>query len=488
MGDIKGFKKYDRSTPDTLAASDRVGTFDEFVVPADESHTTEQAARCMDCGIPFCHSSCPLGNVIPDFNDAVYKQDWRQAYDILMSTNNFPEFTGRICPAPCEGSCVLGINNDAVAIEYIEKTIIEKAYQNKWVKPHKVTMHTGKKIAIVGSGPAGLATADELAKHGHSVTVYERNDRIGGLLRYGIPDFKLAKDTIDRRLEVMRASGITFITSTNVGVDVTAEQLQQQYDAIVLSGGATVARDLPLQGRSYKGVHLAMDYLEQSNRRVAGDDTKTADEIVVKGQDVVVLGGGDTGSDCIGTSNRLGARSITQIELLSKPPTERAADNPWPTWPQVLRTSSSHEEGCDREWSVLTKRFVSDDGVHLSGIETVKIDWQVGPDGKYKMMELPDTTEIIPCQKAFLAIGFLHGEQEGLISQLGVNCDERGNISTNHYATNVKGVYAAGDVRRGQSLVVWAIAEGRECASAVHQHLAAPGKSYTDGKLGYHMV
>jgi len=484
MGDIKGFKKYTRSTPPAIAPEERVQHFDEFVQPVAEAHTTEQAARCMDCGIPFCHSGCPLGNIIPDFNDAVYKQEWRKAYDILASTNNFPEFTGRICPAPCEGSCVLGINNDPVAIEYIEKTIIEKAYENDWVQPHSQTAKTGKSIAVIGSGPAGLAAADQLSKEGHSVTVYERKDRVGGLLRYGIPDFKLGKYTIDRRMEIMEQSGVTFRTNTNAGVDITAKELQTQYDAIVLCGGATVARDLLLEGRQYKGVHLAMDYLEQSNRRVAGDSIPTSEAILVEDQDVVVLGGGDTGSDCIGTSNRLGARSITQIELLSKPPEQRTDHNPWPLWPQVLRTSSSHLEGCDREWSVLTKRFVSEDGTHLSGIETVRIDWQKDENGKYQMTELPGTEQITPCQKAFLAIGFVHGEQEGLLSQLGVSFDARGNVETNNYKTSLSNVFAAGDMRRGQSLVVWAINEGRECARAVDQYLMKAESQLASADLG----
>lgn len=455
-----------------IPAMERTKHFDEFVKPVPEDHTTEQAARCMDCGIPFCHSGCPLGNIIPDFNDAVYREDWKRAYEILVSTNNFPEFTGRICPAPCEGSCVLGINNDAVAIEYIEKAIIERAYDQDWVQPHEKATSTGKKVAVIGSGPAGLAVADQLAKSGHTVTVYERNDKIGGLLRYGIPDFKLGKYTIDRRLEIMKASGITFITNTNVGIDVTTEKLRAEYDAIVLCGGATVSRDLPIEGRHLAGIHPAMDYLEQSNRRVAGEIIPEQEAITVQGQAVVVLGGGDTGSDCIGTSNRLGAKSVTQIELLSQPPTQRADQNPWPTWPQILRTSSSHEEGCQREWSVLTKRFVSDDGVNVSGIETVRLDWRQDPSGKYRMMELAGTEKIIPCQKAFLAIGFLHGEKEGLLTQLGVDFDAQGNVKTNNYLTSEPNIYAAGDMRRGQSLVVWAINEGRECARALDSQLS----------------
>ncbi|MEM9547239.1 MAG: glutamate synthase subunit beta [Bacteroidota bacterium] len=468
MGDINGFKKYERRTIPSLPAEERIKGFEEFQLDVEESHFTEQSARCMDCGIPFCHSGCPLGNLIPDFNHAVYKEDWKKAYELLASTNNFPEFTGRICPAPCESSCVLSINNEAVAIENIEKSIIEKAYNEGWVKPKNSQWSTGKKIAIIGSGPAGLACADQLSEKGHSVTVYEKDDRVGGLLRYGIPDFKLSKTTIDRRVTLMESAGVQFVTHTEVGVDVTTEELKNEYDAIVLCGGATVARDLSIQGRHLKGVHLAMEYLEQNNRKVAGDLIENEILIDVKDQNVVVIGGGDTGSDCIGTSVRLGAQSITQIELMGKPPVKRAEDNPWPNWPQVLRTSSSQEEGCQREWSIFTKRFVSEDGIHLSGLETRKVAWSRDKDGTYQMIEDAEV-HIVPCEKAFLAIGFLHGKKEGLLTQLGVELDENGNVKTDHYSTSVENVFAAGDMRRGQSLVVWAIAEGRECAAAVDQ-------------------
>lgn len=471
MGDIKGFKKYKRQTLPQQSVEERVEHFEEFHLEINEAKMQDQASRCMDCGIPFCHSGCPLGNYIPNFNHAVYQGNWKKAYHLLMSTNNFPEFTGRICPAPCESSCVLSINNDPVAIENIEKTIIERAFSEGWVKPRIPKHRSDKKIVIVGSGPAGLACADELNKQGHNITVIEKNDRIGGLLRYGIPDFKLDKSTVDRRVDLMKESGILFITNSTVGEDISVDVLQQNFDAIVLCGGATIARDLPIDGRNLKGVHLAMDYLEQNNRIVAGDTIDEKEKFQIKNKNIVVLGGGDTGSDCIGTSNRLGAASVTQIELLSKPPLSRKRENPWPNWPQILRTSSSQEEGCEREWSILTKRFVSEDGINLSGIEIVKVDWQKHESGKYNMTEVPNSTEVIPCDVAFLAIGFLHGKKEGLLSQLGVDIDQNGNVKTKNYATSKRNVFAAGDMRRGQSLVVWAIAEGRECAKEIDAHL-----------------
>lgn len=471
MGEVTGFKKYARSTPKPVPAKERLQHFQEFYEPVASDPPKQQAARCMDCGIPFCHSGCPLGNLIPEFNDAVYKSDWKSAYNILKSTNNFPEFTGRICPAPCEASCVLGINKDAVAIEYIEKSIIERAFDEGWVEPKISENPKAQKIAIIGSGPAGLACADQLSSVGYKVTVYERANKIGGLLRYGIPDFKLEKYTIDRRLAIMEAQGVTFKTNTNVGTDISASELQSQYDAIVLCGGATVARDLPIAGRHLKGIHLAMEYLEQNNKLVDKQAVPSSEIIKVEGKNVVVLGGGDTGSDCIGTSNRRKAKSVTQIELLSQPPASRSADNPWPTWPQIMRTTSSHEEGCNRDWSVLTKRFLSDDGVNLSGVEIIKIDWQKDSTGKYTMTEITGSEQILPCEKAFLAIGFLHGEQSGMLGQLGVDLDNRGNVKTENYSTSKPAVFAAGDMRRGQSLVVWAISEGRECARAVDQYL-----------------
>jgi glutamate synthase (NADPH/NADH) small chain len=473
MGDIKGFQKYGRSTPESLSVEERVSNFKEFYVEKSEDHKIEQAARCMDCGIPFCHNGCPLGNVIPDFNHAVFQGEWKKAYEILISTNNFPEFTGRICPAPCEGSCVLSINNDAVAIEYIEKSIIERAFIEGWVEENKVDNSSGKKVAVIGSGPAGLACADELNKCGHEVTVFEREDKIGGLLRYGIPDFKMEKNVIDRRIDIMKKSGIQFRMNTNIGVDISSVTLKKDFDCIVLCTGSTVARELPIEGRELKGVHLAMEYLTQNNKRVAGNPPSQEELIDVEGKDVLVIGGGDTGSDCIGTSHRLGAKHVMQIELMSKPPSFRSEQNPWPNWPQIIRTSSSQEEGCEREWSILTKRFVSNDGTNLSGIETVKIEWKKNDQGKYLMQEIPNSKEIIPCQKVFLAIGFLHTEKRGLLEHLDIAFDESGNVQTDNFQTNISGVFSSGDMRRGQSLVVWAIAEGRDCAVAVHEYLTS---------------
>jgi len=483
MGDIKGFMKYERDLPKTEDPKARVEHFNEFYMPLPITHKEEQAARCMDCGIPFCHSGCPLGNLIPDFNDAIHRGEWKEAYEILSQTNNFPEFTGRICPAPCESACVLGINENPVSIEYIEKSIIERAFKEGWVKPNVADQKPDKKVAVIGSGPAGLACADQLAKAGHTVTVYEREDRIGGLLRYGIPDFKLEKSSIDRRLEIMKASGIKFVTNTDVGVDITVDYLKSEYDSIVLCGGSTIARDMSIENRDAKGIHLAMEYLTQNNKRVAGDQFLASETITVKDQDVVVIGGGDTGSDCIGTSNRLGAKSITQLEIMPTPGPERTDKDPWPNWPMILRTSSSHEEGCQREWSVMTKRFIKDDSGNLSGLEVAKVEWAADENGKYGMQEIDGSVEVIPCQKAFLAIGFVHPQKEGLLSQLGVDLDQRGNVLANDYKTSVEGVFAAGDMRRGQSLVVWAISEGREAAISVDRELA-DGVSVLERKDG----
>ena len=483
MGDIKGFIKYERDLPSTEDPKARVNHFNEFYVSLPLAHKQEQAARCMDCGIPFCHSGCPLGNLIPDFNDAVYRGEWKKAYEILSETNNFPEFTGRICPAPCESACVLGINENPVSIEYIEKSIIERAYKEGWVTPNSSTSKSNNKVAVIGSGPAGLACADQLNKVGYEVTVYERADRIGGLLRYGIPDFKLEKSNIDRRLSIMEASGIKFVTNTDVGVDISVEYLQSEFDAIVLCGGSTIARDMSIENRDAKGIHLAMEYLTQNNKRVAGDQFSEEETISVKDQDVVVIGGGDTGSDCIGTSNRLGARSITQLEIMPTPGTERTDKDPWPNWPMTLRTSTSHDEGCQREWSVMTKRFVKDESGNLSGLEVVKVEWAADENGKYGMKEIAGSSEILPCQKAFLAIGFVHPQKEGLLAQLGVDLDSRGNVLATDYKTSVDGVFAAGDMRRGQSLVVWAISEGREAAVAVDRELS-DGVSVLERKDG----
>jgi len=468
MGQIDGFIKYKRELPKKEEVNDRIDHFYEFVDKAGEDVMQEQSARCMDCGVPFCHSGCPLGNRIPDFNDAVYKNDWKKAYELLVSTNNFPEFTGRICPAPCEGACVLGINNEPVAIELIEKSIAEMAFDNDWVKPNIPTKESGKKVAVIGSGPSGLACADELRSRGHSVTVYEKSDRVGGLLRYGIPDFKLDKSVVERRVKLMEDAGVEFKTNMNIGVDLDPESLLAEHDAVVLCIGSTVPRDLNIEGRLLKGVHFAMDFLTQVNKQVAGDEIQL---IRCKDKDVLVIGGGDTGSDCIGSSNRLKAKSVTQLELLGKPPLERSEDNPWPNWPMVLRTSSSHEEGAERKWCVATKRFLSDDGIHLSGVETVNIKWDKDETGRYRMMEIPDSSKVIKCDLAFLAIGFVHPLLEGVFGKLNLSLDKGQNIKADNYQTSVEKLFAAGDARMGQSLVVHAIAEGRKVASAVSDYL-----------------
>lgn len=467
MADPKGFLKFTRELPKSRNPKERIGDYKEIYEPFAEEKTLQQASRCMDCGVPFCHNGCPLGNIIPEFNDAVYRQEWGEAYNILSTTNNFPEFTGRICPAPCESACVLGINQPPIAIEHIEKSIIEHAFANGLVKSTQSTIQTGKKVAVVGSGPAGLAAAAQLNKSGHTVTVFERNTRIGGLLRYGIPDFKLEKWVIDRRQKVMEESGITFKVNTNIGVDIKADELLKDFDAVVLAGGSTIPRDLPIPGRSLKGVYFAMQFLEQSNKRVAGDNPELLGEpIMATDKNVVVIGGGDTGSDCVGTSNRHGAKSITQIELLTKPPVGRAESTPWPNWPMMLRTSSSHEEGCDRQWAINTKEFIGDENGNLKALKIVDIDWKEG-----KMSEIAGTEREIPCERAFIAAGFLHPQHEGLLNQLGVELDNRGNVKDSRYQTSVSKVFAAGDMRRGQSLVVWAISEGRECARAVDEYL-----------------
>ena len=483
MGNIKGFKLYDRAEPAKENPADRINHFGEFYQLPDQELLNKQSARCMDCGVPFCHNGCPLGNLIPDFNDAVHKEEWKLAYEILNSTNNFPEFTGRICPAPCEASCVLNINSDAVTIEFIEKSIIEKAFEEGWVQPKKDIKRNGNTVAVIGSGPAGMACAEQLNEMGYTVDLYERNDKIGGLLRYGIPDFKLEKTIIDRRVELMKQSGINMHTSVNVGYDLHADVLKEKYDSIVLTGGSTIARDLPIKGRNLKGIHYAMDFLEQKNRQVAGEQISPEIDINVTGKNVVVIGGGDTGADCVGTSNRLKAKSVTQIELLSKPPYARKEDDVWPHWPMILRQSSSHEEGCNREWAILTKNFISNDGVNLTGIELVEVEWTKGPDGKNKMTEVPGSSRVLPCDAVFLAIGFVHPQKEGLLDQLGVALDDRGNVATTAFKTSVDQVFAAGDMRRGQSLVVWAIAEGRQVADAVHQQSSVVEKEVTVDSL-----
>lgn len=470
MADPKGFLKYTRELPNTRDPQERIKDYKELYEDFEEEKTVKQAARCMDCGVPFCHSGCPLGNIIPEFNDAVYEEDWQLAYEILSSTNNFPEFTGRICPAPCEAACVLGINQPPVAIEHIEKSIAEVAFEKGYVRPQPPTLRTGKKVAIVGSGPAGLAAAAQLNKVGHLVTVFERNDRIGGLLRYGIPDFKLEKFVVERRVALMEAEGIRFRTNANVGGNVDPQELMDQYDAVMLCGGSTIPRNLNIEGRELEGVHFAMDFLEQNNRRVAGDAIPDVETITAKDKHVVVIGGGDTGSDCVGTSNRHGAKSVTQIELMDRPPNDRDPLT-WPNWPVVLRTSTSHEEGCERQWSLLTKAFTGENG-KVTGLKLVEIEWaKNSKTGKYGFLEVEGTEREIPCDLALLAIGFLSPQYRGMLEKLGVEIDERGNVRDEDYRTNVEKVFVSGDMRRGQSLVVWAIAEGREAARSVDKFL-----------------
>jgi glutamate synthase (NADPH) small chain len=467
MGQIDGFMKFNRENPTSRDPKERIKDYKEVYIPLEKEKVKQQAARCMDCGVPFCHNGCPLGNIIPEFNDAVYSGKWDEAVKILTSTNNFPEFTGRICPAPCEASCVLGINNDPVTIEYIEKTIAERGYELGYIKANPPKKRTGKRVAVVGSGPAGLAAAAQLNKAGHWVTVFERSDRIGGLLRYGIPDFKLEKQIVDRRIRLMEQEGIIFRTNAEVGVNISATHLRSEFDSIVVCGGASAPRDLPIPGRDLKGVHFAMDFLSQQNKRVAGDSVINS-EILATNKNVLVIGGGDTGSDCVGTSNRHAAKSVTQIELLTKPPLKRNEEfNPWPLWPMVLMTSSSHQEGADRQWAILTKEFIGDNNGKLIGLKSVDIKWGLNADGKMGFEEIAGSERIIPCELALLAIGFVGAEKAGLVEELKLQLDERGNLKTHDYMTSEEGIFAAGDMRRGQSLVVWAISEGREAARAV---------------------
>ncbi len=482
MGKPTGFKEFTRELPDKQSVEERLQHYNEFVHRYSDDKLNQQAGRCMDCGVPFCHHGCPLGNVIPEFNDAVYKQDWKEAYEILNSTNNFPEFTGRICPAPCETACVLGINQPAIAIEEIEKHIIEIAFEKGFVKPHNPNLRSGKKVAVIGSGPAGLAAAAQLNYAGHTVTVFERDDAPGGLLRYGIPDFKLEKWVIDRRIKLMEEEGIVFKCLANVGVNISINDILREYNAIVLAGGSTVPRDLPVPGRELKGIYYAMDFLKQNNKRVAGKDFLAnaavesnilSEELKATGKNVVVIGGGDTGSDCVGTSNRHGATSVTQFELLPKPPAERNDFMPWPSYPMLLKTTSSHEEGASRQWAVATKEFIGDENGNLKAVKTVELEWKIVDGRAAQFVEVAGSEKEIPCELALLAMGFLHPQQEGLIKNLDVSLDERGNVKATEkdYKTNISKIFTAGDMRRGQSLVVWAISEGRECARNVDEFL-----------------
>ncbi|MBS4071190.1 glutamate synthase subunit beta [Algoriphagus aquatilis] len=468
MGAKDGFIQFKRETPVSRDPKERIGDYREIYEPFSGEKLNHQAARCMDCGVPFCHNGCPLGNVIPEFNDAVYNKEWAQAINILRSTNNFPEFTGRICPAPCEASCVLGINKDPVAIELIEKSIAEKAYELGLITANPPASRTGKKVAVIGSGPAGLAAADQLNQAGHEVTLFEKDAKVGGLLRYGIPDFKLEKWVIDRRIELMRQEGVIFSTKTEIGTSIKADSILQNYDAVVLSTGAQQPRALNIKGDKLKGVHFAMEFLGRQNQVIGGELGENP--ISAKGKHVIVIGGGDTGSDCIGTSNRHGAASITQLELLPKPPKQRNTLNPWPEWPMTLRTSSSHEEGAERMFSILTKEFVGNEAGEVTGLTLVDIEWKE-KGGRMTFEEIPGTERTVPCDLAFIAIGYMGPAQNGLLQAFGVDTLENSlPKSKNFQSTNPK-VFLAGDMRRGQSLVVWAISEGREAAVKVDEFL-----------------
>jgi glutamate synthase (NADPH/NADH) small chain len=477
MGKVTGFREFGRKEFSLAPVAKRIEHFSEFVTPLSEEEMRQQGARCMDCGIPFCHSfsGCPLGNVIPQFNDEVYRGKWKDAFTTLMGTNNFPEFTGRVCPAPCETACVLGINADPVTIKNIEFSIIGRAYREGWIKPNPPKMRSGKKVAVIGSGPAGLACAVQLNKAGHRVSVYERSERIGGLLRYGVPNFKLdKKEVVQRRIDLMQEEGIAFVTGAHVGVDIPVKEIEENHDAVVLAVGSTRPRDLPIENRDARGIHFAMEFLAQSNSRVEGEAIPKEKEILATGKHVVVIGGGDTGSDCVGTSVRQKAASITQIELLPMPPERRTETMPWPTYPRIFRVSSSQAEGCEREFGVLSKSFIKDEAGRVRGINCVRIEWEEkspGVPGGFREVEGSDF--VLEADLVLLAMGFLGPEPHGAVGGFGAELDERGNIRTDAtYETSKKGVFAAGDARRGQSLVVWAILEGRECARAVDEYLA----------------
>jgi glutamate synthase (NADPH/NADH) small chain len=482
MGKPTGFKEFTRELPTKIAVTERKKNYNEFINLLPEQKLNEQSARCMNCGVPFCHNGCPLGNIIPEFNDAVYRKEWKDAYEILISTNNFPEFTGRICPAPCETACVLGINQPAVTIEEIEKHIIEIAFEKGFVTARKPNIRSGKKVAVIGSGPAGLATAAQLNYAGHEVTVYERDPKPGGLLRFGIPDFKLEKNIVERRISLLEEEGVRFICNANVGVNIRVNDIMRDYHAVVLAGGSTIPRDLTIPGRNLKGVHYAMDFLKQQNKRVSTIEIEEED-LMASSKNVIVIGGGDTGSDCVGTSNRHNAKSVTQFELLPKPPDARADYMPWPTYPMLLKTTTSHEEGAERIWGVATKAFIGDDKGNLKALQIVDLEWSSSADGSpSKFIEKLGSEREIPCELALLAMGFLHADPSGIIDELGVQLDERGNVKATEqqYQTNIAKVFTAGDMRRGQSLVVWAISEGRECARKVDIFLT--GSSLLESK------
>ncbi len=478
MGKTTGFKEFERKNETYKAVKERITHYNEFTIPLDKEKLKEQGSRCMDCGIPFCHSACPLGNLIPDFNHMVHQGEWKKASWILHSTNNFPEFTGRLCPAPCEQACVLGLIDNPISIENIEKNIVERAFKEGWINPLLPSKKTGKKVAVVGSGPAGLAAAQQLNRAGHKVTVFERDDEIGGLLRYGIPNFKLEKGIIDRRVDILKAEGIKFRTNVNVGVNYKVEKLNK-FDAIVLCGGATQKRGLPIEGANSKGVVQAMDFLTQQTKVVLGK--KVTDQVLATDKNVIVIGGGDTGSDCVGTSNRQGAKSVTNFEIMPKPPGHRSQSTPWPYWPLQLKTSTSHKEGCDRNWLINTKEFITDDKGNLTALKTINVEWENVPGQRPELIEIEGTEKIWPCDLALLALGFT-GPESTLSDQLEIETDFRSNYkaSATEYQTNIPHIFTAGDMRRGQSLIVWAISEGREAAKKVDEYLM--GFSYLTTK------
>ena len=471
MGKVTGFMEYTREMPERRDPAERINDWLEIYQPFPEDKLKSQGARCMDCGVPFCHTGCPLNNIIPDWNDLVYRGRWKEAIRQLHATNNFPEFTGRICPAPCEAACVLGITSPPVTIKQIEKSIVDRGFEEGWIHPEPASVKTGKRVAVVGSGPAGLAAAQQLARAGHAVTVFEKADRIGGLLRYGIPNFKMEKHLIDRRVAQMRAEGVKFAVNAHIGVNVPVEKLRSEFDAIVLAGGAEQPRDLKVPGRELKGVHFAMEFLPQANRRSEGDTVADAEAILATGKRVVIIGGGDTGADCLGTSHRQKAASVHQFELMPTPPAERSPQTPWPMWPMQLRTETSHEEGGQREWSVSTVRFTGDAQGNVTKLHAVR----VGPPPSFQ--PIPNTEFTLEADLVLLAMGFTGPVKTGLVEQLGVKLDARGNVAADEkFMTSVEGVFAAGDVRRGQSLVVWAIAEGRRAARGVDLFLMGQTK------------
>ena len=479
MGKLKGFIEFERTEEGLVPVKKRVKNYKEFTLKPSDEKLKEQGGRCMDCGVPFCHSGCPLGNLIPDFNDAVYNNEWEKALHILHSTNNFPEFTGRLCPAPCEAACVLGIINPPVSIEMIEKYIVERGFEEGWIKANPPLNRTGKKIAIVGSGPAGLAAAQQLNKAGHSVDVYERDTKIGGLLRYGIPDFKMEKNIIDRRLSILKEEGINFFTNKEVGKNYSVKNLKK-YDSIVLCGGATIKRNLPIKGSDLDGVKQAMDFLKLQNEVVDGLN-KTSEHLNAKDKNVIVIGGGDTGSDCIGTSNRQEAKSVTNFEIMSKPSENRTDENPWPYWPFKLKTTSSHEEGIHREWSILTKEFIGDENGKVKSLKTVEVEWIKKEGERPQLKEITGSEKLWPCDLALLALGFT-GHEPDLIDKLNLETNISNQIVTNNYQTSVSNIFSAGDMRRGQSLIVWAISEGREAAYQVDKFLMGRSELETKEK------